>query len=180
MRWRLPQRTRPGSTSLHEQVLSVSTGVIGWSLPVAKMIPVIDSLERYETDAATFCPGDYDDRPLSQVGVEHNQRWCNRPRVRQGRRYGGTQSCHDARFFPYRRGCESGASPKCTFVRVVERTFNTISIDSDQSTSDMVLLLANGSSGGRVCPTRSSRRHSSRWRSVWQKRSSVTEKVRRM
>jgi glutamate N-acetyltransferase/amino-acid N-acetyltransferase len=39
------------------------------------------------------------------------------------------------------------------FRRVVDQTFNTISIDGDQSTSDMVLCIANGASGTEVSDT---------------------------
>jgi glutamate N-acetyltransferase/amino-acid N-acetyltransferase len=135
-----------------EQVLSISTGVIGWSLPVRKMLPVVESLEHHETDAATFARG-----------IMTTDRY---PKLAWSTTAGGATVLGavkgagmvepnlatmlgffltDAVVDPERLGS--------VFRRVVEQTFNTISIDSDQSTSDMVLLLANGRSGITVSET---------------------------
>lgn len=39
---------------------------------------------------------------------------------------------------------------KCVLRRVIERTFNCLTVDGDTSTNDMVIILANGASGARV------------------------------
>ncbi|HKK47700.1 MAG TPA: bifunctional ornithine acetyltransferase/N-acetylglutamate synthase, partial [Alkalispirochaeta sp.] len=131
-----------------EETLSVSTGVIGWSLPTEQMVAAVQGISSV---------------PCGPVDVAEAIMTTDRyPKVAWERRRGAT--C---------LGVAKGAGmiePNLAtmlgfvmcdahverdvldrvFRRVVARTFNTISVDGDQSTSDMVLCTANGASGAEL------------------------------
>ena len=59
----------------------------------------------------------------------------------------------------------STADLDAAFRRVVDRTFNCVSVDTDTSTSDSSVIMASGAAGP-VDRSRHSRRRCSRWRST--------------
>lgn len=131
-----------------EETLSVSTGVIGWRLPTERMVAAVRGISRSERGPVDVAEA-----------IMTTDRY---PKVAWERRHGVT--C---------LGVAKGAGmiePNLAtmlgfimcdaqverdrldrvFRRVVDRTFNTISVDGDQSTSDMVLCTSNGASESEV------------------------------
>jgi len=133
--------------SLPEQeVLSVSTGVIGWSLPVEEMVPVVAGIADHEVSPAAFARGIMTtDRYPKLVSATDPAG----PRLLGAAKGAGMIEPDMATmlaFFVTDAIVDTSVIDR-VFRRVVDETFNTISVDSDQSTSDMVILLANGASG---------------------------------
>ena len=94
--------------------------------------------------------GDRDDRPLPQGAPGRRRRGLDR-RDREGRRDDRARHGDDARLHPHRPGGAPGrAAPDAG--AAVEPTFNSISIDSDTSTSDTVLLVSSGRFPARTWP----------------------------
>ena len=129
-------------------VLPVSTGVIGWSLPVPAILAAVEELP------GTEC------HPLDVAeAIMTTDRY---PKLAWERREGvtclgiakgaGMIEPNLATMLGF-IVCDADVDRDTlerVFRRVVDRTFNTISVDSDQSTSDMVVALANGASGRTI------------------------------
>lgn len=130
-----------------ELACSVSTGVIGWRLPLQRMVESVPKLERgvhpLEVARAIMTTDRYPKLAWSTAG--------------------------DARCLGIAKGAgmieprmatmlgfillDAVVEPDLladVFRSVVERSFNRISVDSDQSTSDMVLCMSNGASGAKI------------------------------
>jgi glutamate N-acetyltransferase/amino-acid N-acetyltransferase len=126
------------------QVLPSSTGVIGWRLPVEAMLTAVPGA------IATLAPGSV--LPAAQ-GIMTTDLY---PKVRRARVGGGT-------IVGFAKGAGMVEPNMATMLvylltdlavpreslraalrRVVNRSFNLISVDSDTSTSDTVLALASG------------------------------------
>ncbi len=136
------------------EVLVASTGVIGAPLPIHKVLKgisaAVSALSSRGGDAAARAIMTTDTREKT-CAVE--SRLAGR-RLRIGGMAKGSGMIHpnlatmlsvvttDAAISPVRL--------ERIFRRVVERTFNCLTVDGDTSTNDMVLLLANGASGVKV------------------------------
>jgi hypothetical protein len=94
--------------------------------------------------------GDRDDRPLPQGPPGRGGRRLDR-RDREGRGHDRAQHGHHARVPPHRPRGPAGASCAGCSRRRSSPTFNSISVDSDTSTSDTV---ASSPPGGCPAPTR--------------------------
>ncbi|MFP4151213.1 MAG: bifunctional ornithine acetyltransferase/N-acetylglutamate synthase [Alkalispirochaeta sp.] len=128
------------------EVLSVSTGVIGWSLPVEEMVPVITGIADHEVSPAAFARGimTTDRYPKLASAADPGG-----PRILGVAKGAGMIEPDMATMLAFfvTDAIVDATVMDHVFRRVVDETFNTISVDSDQSTSDMVILLANGASG---------------------------------
>ncbi|SIQ64020.1 N-acetylglutamate synthase /glutamate N-acetyltransferase [Alkalispirochaeta americana] len=159
-----------------EEVLSVSTGVIGWGLPLEEMLREIPSLSQGACGAGGFAeaimttdrypkaawtsldPDGPDPDGPDRDGTD-----------RDGTDRDGTDACGGPVILGVAKGAgmiEPHLATMLAFFvtdaavppdmldrvlrRVTEKSFNRLSVDSDQSTSDMVVALANGASGCSV------------------------------
>jgi glutamate N-acetyltransferase / amino-acid N-acetyltransferase len=135
-----------------EQVLVCSTGVIGVTLPVEKILAALPDLKRTATDAA----GSYDSFTQAIMTTDTRPKWA-------------AASCRVGGKTIRLLGCAKGAgmihpnmatmlaflvtdasaSTKVLHAAlkdVAQRTFNAITVDGDTSTNDTALLLASGAS----------------------------------
>lgn len=134
-------------------VLVASTGVIGKPLPIKKILGAVPELVRgldregSEHAAAGILTTD---RMVKEIAVEFR---VGRKRVRvgaiakgAGMIYPEMQSPKHATMlcFVTTDADITQAALRDALDRAVNKTFNTISIDGDMSTNDMVLVLANG------------------------------------
>mmetsp|Transcript_4297 Transcript_4297/g.8908 ORF Transcript_4297/g.8908 Transcript_4297/m.8908 type:complete len:293 (-) Transcript_4297:10-888(-) len=136
----LSSLTPPGST-----LLPSSTGVIGWSLPVPSMVSSLPSLlssppltptqlassylttDRYPKLASYSSPSGSLVGTCKGAGmIEPNM---------------GTMLCYLLTDWRLPEGWEE------TFDCAVEETFNCVSVDGDESTSDQVIMLSSGEGG---------------------------------
>jgi glutamate N-acetyltransferase/amino-acid N-acetyltransferase len=126
-----------------EQLFVASTGIIGWSLPVEDMKPALPSLAGALQSKSAL--------PLAR-GIMTTDAW---PKVRSKTLFGGrivvlgkgagmiepnlaTMLVYVMTDLQVSRNALRGLLP-----RVVAQSFNAISVDSDQSTSDMVLAFSS-------------------------------------
>jgi glutamate N-acetyltransferase/amino-acid N-acetyltransferase len=126
--------------SAASQLFVASTGIIGWSLPLEDLKNALPELKEKLQDASAL--------PLAQ-GIMTTDAW---PKVRSRQLFGG-------RITAVAKGAgmiEPNMATMLVYIltdisisrnalrsllpRVVARSFNSISIDSDQSTSDMALI----------------------------------------
>lgn len=135
-------------------VLTASTGVIGSPLPIRRMLQgistAVSSLNSRGGNAAARAIMTTDTREKS-YSIEGRIRGR---KVRIGGMAKGSGMIHpnlatmlavvttDAQVKP--------AQLDRIFRRVIERTFNCLTVDGDTSTNDMVVVLANGASGARI------------------------------
>jgi glutamate N-acetyltransferase/amino-acid N-acetyltransferase len=131
-----------------EDALSVSTGVIGWSLPVTEMETALPRLFANETDPVAVAQAIMTtDRYPKLAWSTSGEATCLG--VAKG---AGMIEPNLATMLGFVM-CDAVVEPDVlatVFRRVVDRSFNAISVDSDQSTSDMVVCMANGASRQRV------------------------------
>jgi glutamate N-acetyltransferase / amino-acid N-acetyltransferase len=136
------------------QILVASTGVIGAPLPIRRILTgisaAVSALSSRGGDAAARAVMTTDTREKTFAA----QTIVGGKRIRIGGMAKGAGMIHpnlatmlsvittDARVAP--------AQLDTILRRVVERTFNCLTIDGDTSTNDMVALIANGASGVRV------------------------------
>ena len=132
-----------------EETLSMSTGVIGWRLPVETISHAVSTLPRHHSDV---------------LGVARRMMTTDRYPKAFSHTDGGGVTCtgvakgagmiepHMATMLGILM-CDARVD-RARLDRVVRRvvaiTFNRISVDSDQSTSDMVVAIANGASGVEI------------------------------
>ncbi|GLE09078.1 hypothetical protein PINS_up020667 [Pythium insidiosum] len=125
-------------------VLPSSTGVIGWRIPVDAMVqsPAARGREPAERERAACGRGHHDDGPVPEGAVGRRRGRPHRRR-RQGRGHDRAQHGDHARVRAH-----GLAVPRETLRRllreVVDDTFNAMSIDTDQSTSDTVAIVSSG------------------------------------
>ncbi len=135
-------------------VLTASTGVIGSPLPIRRMLQgistAVSSLNSRGGNAAARAIMTTDTREKS-YSVEG---FIGGKKVRIGGMAKGSGMIHpnlatmlavlttDAQVKP--------AQLDRVFRRVIERTFNCLTVDGDTSTNDMVVVLANGASGAQI------------------------------
>ena len=128
-----------------EEVLVLSTGVIGVPLPMAKLLPGLRAAAQALTpdggsDAAAAIMTT-DTKPKQAVAAAR----LHRRRDGEGLRDDPSRPRDDARGRDH--GLPARAGEAIEFLRpAVEATFNAISVDGDCSTNDAVILLANGAS----------------------------------
>jgi glutamate N-acetyltransferase/amino-acid N-acetyltransferase len=134
----------------HDRVLPASTGVIGWRLPVDAMIGAVAALPDHRCSPREFAEA-----------IMTTDRY---PKVE-------SRTVGEATILGFAKGAgmiEPAMATMLAFIvtdavipeevsrpilrRSVERSFNRISVDGDESTSDMVLLIANGASKRTVDP----------------------------
>ena len=136
------------------EVLVASTGVIGAALPIHNLLKGISAA----ASAISSRGGDPAARAI--MTTDTHSKTCavecqiSGKRVRIGGMAKGSGMVHpnlatmlsfvstDARISP-------GQLDR-VFRRVVERTFNCLTVDGDTSTNDMVLIIANGASGVKI------------------------------
>lgn len=129
-------------------VLIASTGVIGKPLPIKKMVRAIPELAQGlsrkggELAAAGILTTD---RMNKEIAVEFK---IGRKKVRVGAVAKGAGMIHPNMAtmlcFVTTDAVISPSALRDALDRAVQKTFNTITIDGDMSTNDMVLVLANG------------------------------------
>lgn len=131
-----------------EEVVPSSTGIIGWSLPTDEMVREVATLPEKRCSPREFAEAIMTTDRYPKLAV---------------RDLGG------ARLLGVAKGAgmiEPNMATMLSFLitdarieknvlqrvlgRVVDRTFNRISVDGDESTSDTVLIIANGASGVEV------------------------------
>lgn len=125
-----------------DAVLPVSTGVIGWSLPVDAMTAAVpDLLARPSTPAAVA-------EAIMTTDRYPKLAWRRSGAVRcLGIAKGAGMIEPNLATMLAFVVCDAAVDPEVlsrVLRRVTDRTFNRISVDSDQSTSDMVVVMANG------------------------------------
>lgn len=134
-----------------ESVLSISTGVIGWSLPVEPMVERIVRLPDNPVGPVAFAEGimttDRYPKVASQAFASNGG--ASILGIVKGAGMIEPNLATMLGFFVTDARIDRSGLDR-VFRRVVDRTFNAISVDSDQSTSDMVLLFANGASGVHI------------------------------
>lgn len=134
-----------------KNVLVASTGVIGKPLPIKKIltaVPVlVNELDRKGGEAAAHAILTTDRMP-KEIAMEFH---VGRRRVRVGAIAKGAGMIHPEMALHATMLCfvttDAVIAPSALRValdRASQRTFNTITIDGDMSTNDMVLVLANG------------------------------------
>ncbi len=130
-----------------QQVLSVSTGVIGWALPVTEMQQVLVSLPSHQCSPRQWAEA-------IMTTDRYPKMACGRSRDTHAAMLGIAKGAGMIEpdmatmlaFFV----TDGQVSPEVlqrVLARVSDRSFNALSVDGDQSTSDMVLAMANGLSG---------------------------------
>jgi glutamate N-acetyltransferase / amino-acid N-acetyltransferase len=135
-----------------EQVLVCSTGVIGVTLPVEKILSALPDLKRTAADA----PGNYDSFTQAIMTTDTRPKWAAATcriggktiRLLGCAKGAGMISPNMATMLAY-LVTDASASPKVLHAAlkdVAQRTFNAITVDGDMSTNDTALLLASGAS----------------------------------
>ncbi len=135
-----------------EQVLVCSTGVIGVTLPVEKILAALPDLKRTAADA----PGNYDSFTQAIMTTDTRPKWAAAScriggktiRLLGCAKGAGMISPNMATMLAY-LVTDAAASPKVLHAAlkdVAQRTFNAITVDGDMSTNDTALLLASGAS----------------------------------
>jgi glutamate N-acetyltransferase/amino-acid N-acetyltransferase len=134
------------------EVLVSSTGVIGVSLPVEKLVGAIPRL------VTALAPENFDaaSRAILTTDTVPKTAWAETSGMRVAGMCKGAGMIHvgmatmlgfvftDARLTP--------AEARAMLRAGVEESFNRVSVDGDMSTNDTVYLLANGASGVRPAP----------------------------
>ncbi len=141
-----------------KDVLVASTGVIGKPLPIKKILAAVPQLVKdadrkgSESAAAGILTTD---RLSKEIAVEIR---IGRRRVRIGAIAKGAGMIHPQMAPPKHAtmlcfvttdAAITPAALRDALDRAVQKTFNTITIDGDMSTNDMVLVLANGMAQNR-------------------------------
>ena len=133
---------------LPEEIVVLSTGVIGAPLPVAKVLAgaraAASELSPDGGDAAAGAILTTDSGPklaVARTGSVHGRRNGERRRNDPSPARDDARRVDDRLSAHRRRGRDGFLRP------AVERSFNRISVDGDCSTNDAVVLLANGASG---------------------------------
>src|SRR5579863_10478640 len=142
-----------------EQILVCSTGVIGVTLPVEKILAALPDLKRTAAEA----PGNYDSFTQAIMTTDTRPKWA-------------AASCRIGGKTVRLLGCAKGAGMihpnmatmlafivtdaaaparvlRKALVDVAGRTFNSVTVDGDTSTNDTALLLASGASRSWGAPT---------------------------
>jgi glutamate N-acetyltransferase/amino-acid N-acetyltransferase len=158
-------------------VLVASTGVIGKPLPIRKIVRFIPELVRgLSRKGSEFAAAGIltTDRMVKQAAVEF---LIGRRKVRVGAIAKGAGMIHPQMALPAPRSSARTSAPasrpgrgsrhatmlcfittdavitpaalRDALARAADRTFNTVTIDGDMSTNDMVLILANGMAQNR-------------------------------
>jgi len=137
-----------------DQIFLASTGVIGEPLPAQKIVAVLDELKRnlkanYFSEAAnailttdTFPKGSTRTAKIAGVEVRINGIAKGSGMIAPDM---ATMLC-----FVFTDAAIPAAAMQVMLAKNVESTFNSITIDSDTSTSDTVLLFATGQAGNPV------------------------------
>ena len=144
-----------------EEVLVLSTGVIGAPLPLRRLLPALDAAA-----AALSADGGADAAEAIMTTDTHAKDGRRARRRLHGRRHGEGLRDDPSRTSrrcsrssrPTTRSSRARRSSSCG--RRSTTSFNAISVDGECSTNDAVVLLANGAqrrSSGRRRPTRRSR-----------------------
>ena len=132
---------------VREQVLVLSTGVIGVPLPMDALLPGVRAaaaaLAPDGGDAAAEAILTTDSGPKTAVAADGR---VHRRRDGEGRRDDPPGAGDDARRRHDRLPARAGASRTRSSARPSTRRFNRISVDGECSTNDAVVLLANGAS----------------------------------
>jgi glutamate N-acetyltransferase/amino-acid N-acetyltransferase len=139
-------------------ILVASTGVIGAPLPIRKLLRAIPgavaALGRDQGDAALRAIMTTDTREKSSA-VEFGTPGAA---VRIGGMVKGAGMIHPNMATMLAVITTDAVISRTVldriFRRVVERTFNSLTVDGDTSTNDMVAVLANGASGVRLDPAK--------------------------
>jgi glutamate N-acetyltransferase / amino-acid N-acetyltransferase len=134
------------------ETLSVSTGIIGWQLPLSAMVASVEQLPRREGTIVDFARAIMTTDRYPKAVSRTNPSGATMAGVVKGAGMIEPNMATMLGFFMTDAVVEQTVL-ESVFRRVVEDTFNTISVDSDQSTSDMVVLLANGESGQKLTET---------------------------
>jgi len=157
-------RSMASATARHlglkkKNVLVASTGVIGQPLPITKILrglpELVKGLNRHGSDDAAAAILTTD-KQTKQMAVEFN---VGKRRVRLGAICKGSGMLHPQMQSPKHAtmlcfvstdAVISHAALRSALERAIEKTFNSITVDGDMSTNDMVLILANGMAQNRV------------------------------
>ncbi len=130
-----------------EQSLSISTGIIGWELPVEEMRTSIAGLSTHPCSPREWAEGIMTtDRYPKAVWSSIEDTGARVLGFVKGAGMIEPNMATMLGFFV----TDLAVAPavlQMVLKRVVDRSFNCISVDGDQSTSDMVIALANGVSG---------------------------------
>lgn len=130
------------------QTLSISTGVIGWELPVGEIQESIAHLSAHRCSPREWAEGIMTtDRYPKAVWSGVGDTGATMLGFVKGAGMIEPNMATMLGFFV----TDLAVAPQVlheVLRRVVDRSFNAISVDGDQSTSDMVVAMANGVSGG--------------------------------
>ena len=134
------------------EIFMASTGVIGEPLDGTRIARVIDALvaDAKRRRASRRRQGDHDDRHLSEDRDRARQARRRRgrdQRHRQGRGHDRARHGDHAGLRLHRRAVAPGAL-QAMLSKSVERSFNAITVDSDTSTSDTLMIFATGAAQG--------------------------------
>lgn len=132
-----------------KEVLSVSTGVIGWRLPVEEICRTVPRLPESPDSVVAFAEAIMTTDRYPKVA---GYRFGNGASLVGAAKGAGMIEPNLATMLAFFMTDARVDPPMLDRVlrRVVDRSFNSLSIDSDQSTSDMVVALANGAQGVTV------------------------------
>ena len=150
--WRTPAKSSRGVAAAlgcaASDVLIASTGRDRSSIPDGSdsQPASLPSRRRCRARRRSGCPRDHDDRHGPQDCRDIGRRGSHRRR-RQGRRDDRTEHGHDDHAAADRCRRSTAHDLDSIFRRVVDRTFNCVSIDTDTSTSDTAIVMASGTAG---------------------------------
>ena len=139
------------------EVFLASTGVIGEPLDAGKFSHLLAGLVK-DAQAGPLDrrrQGDHDHRHLSEGGDRDGQarrRRRHHQRHRQGRRHDRARHGDDAVLRRHRRADRRARAAGSVVATASAQTFNAVTVDSDTSTSDTLLLFATGAAAKRGAP----------------------------
>jgi glutamate N-acetyltransferase / amino-acid N-acetyltransferase len=135
-----------------EDVIVLSTGVIGVPLPMDRLLDGVSRLQPTDASGGDFAHAIMTtDTRHKEAAVEAD---CRGVAVRIGGAAKGAGMIHPnmATLLGILTTDAGAAGPflQAALANAVERSFNMISVDGDTSTNDSVVLLANGAAGGAI------------------------------
>ncbi|MDP4198436.1 MAG: bifunctional glutamate N-acetyltransferase/amino-acid acetyltransferase ArgJ [Bacteroidota bacterium] len=149
--WRMVEVTASALNIPQEEVLISSTGVIGQYLPIDNVVQGIQQLPPQLSDfgsndaAVAIMTTDTYSKEIAVEFEIHGKPVC----IGGIAKGSGMIAPNMATMLAFITTDASVPQPllQRTFSRLIDRSFNRISVDGDMSTNDMALMLANGMSG---------------------------------
>jgi glutamate N-acetyltransferase/amino-acid N-acetyltransferase len=149
--WMMVRRTASVLGIPEEEVLVSSTGVIGQYMPMENVVAGIDALPALLSTNGSMDAAEAimtTDTYAKEIAVEFSTSSAHIIRIGGIAKGSGMIAPNMATMLAFLTTDASIAQPllQKTFARLIDRSFNRITVDGDMSTNDMAVLLANGQS----------------------------------